>query len=311
MNWTQPTHAHPTKLLSPQNDTSNATHPQIFQPVPKIFDYSQWYHQSQPPSTATQKQKCQELIWLSQDPRPDRPSGRYFDLKSSRTGTRVETALDVRLILTDPPTGIMKLRVHEDHLTKVKHLKDRLTPLSSDALELRATVFCHTAMQTTNDIQNAMNRAVGREADTSGNSGQIKIENSPSSENSDYRPLEGDPVRICEGCVSREAKRLRRSKLKSEETDEWLFNASHRTLVFNNGQTVEWKFPHSTNAAEQLLAQPLPTHTAPDDEKDEDGKRRVARKLPPPPVEVGTIAVDLAMRICCYCRHQHESTGFR
>ena len=310
MNYVPPAFAWPANPISPYANPGKQIQPQHFNSAPQTCnrEFRQWCSQDQPSSATLFKQKCQELIYLSQEPRPDRPDGRYFDLKSNRTGTRVETALDVRLTLTNPPAGIMRLRIHEDHLTKVKHLKDRHMPLSPDALELRATVFCHTAMQTTNDIQDAMIRAASREVNSPSAHQQVKAENSPAGEPNGYRPLKGAPVRICEGCVAREAKRLRRSKPKPEETEEWLFNASHRTLVFNNGPIVDWKFPNSTNTAAQLLAQPSLSRS---DEKDDDGKKRAARKLPPPPVDEDTMAVDLAMRICCYCRHQHEPSGFR
>ena len=262
------------------------------------------YRQAQPPPLTNQKQKFQKMFNLSANPRP---SGTYFAVMSNRTGTRVETALDIRFVLGNPPLGISKIRIHEEHLTKVKHLKDRHLPLSPDVLELRATVFCTSALTSPDDVQRAMNRAAS--IATLSCNPQIKDENSPSKENCEYRPLEGCPVHICEGCVSREAKRLRRSKPKIEETDEWLHNASHRTLVFNNAQFVDWKTPNSSTAAEQLLSQP--TRRTTDEDKDEDGKKKATRKLPPPPIEPGTIAADLAMRICCYCRHQNELNGFR
>ena len=276
-------------------------------------DLSHWYgHNQYKPApcrpVSSQKPNYSNMIYLSPDPGPNRPPGRYFAIMSSRTGTRVETALDVRLVLADPPPGITRIRIHEEHLTKVKHLKDRHLPLSPDILELRVTVFCASALKSASDIQIAMNRAVNR--DNPRCHPHAKDAGSPSKGSGEYRPLEGTPVQICEGCVSREAKRLRRSKPKNEETDEWLHDASRRTLVFNNNQLVDWKSPNSSNAAEQLLAQPPPPRvTAPG--KEGEAAKAAVRKLPPPPIEPGTIAADLAMRICCYCRHQHESSGFR
>ncbi|KAL8818973.1 MAG: hypothetical protein Q9191_007826, partial [Dirinaria sp. TL-2023a] len=321
LNWHQPT-VPGQFLANNNNDNDNNNNvtmsndrglmmspPQPYVPT-RQSDISRWYNPSDqcrlnpPPPLTNQRQNYQKLFVLSED---SNLSNSPFVVMSSRTGTRVETALDIRLIIKDPPGGAKKIRLGDEHLTKLKYLKDRDVPLSPDVLELCATVFCASAMTSPHGVKTAMERAAsrGRPTCSRGTNGKASLPNG----NSEYRPLEGTPVRICEGCVSREVKRLRRSKPKTEETEEWLHDASHRTLVFNNPQYVEWKSPSSSSAAEQLLSQPTPRIT--DDDKEEDGRKKTSRKLPLPPIEPGTIAVDLAMRICCYCRHQHESTGFR
>jgi len=112
-------------------------------------------------------------------------------------------------------------------------------------------------------------------------------------------------MKICDGCVARERKRLCRSKRKPDETDEWLFKASHCLLGFNSLTVVDWRSPNSKNAAEQLLRQRPSTETV-----DGDKKKKSEQKLPMPPIQAGTVGADVQMRICCYCRHQREVTGF-
>jgi len=300
MNLAQPAHAHPVTHGAPQNIPINAPHTyNIFQPAPQHFHPGQWHNQSQCPANPQQPQqpqkpqKCLKLMYLSQDPDPYRSPGRYFDLLTNRLSTRVETALDIRLVFTEPPAGISKLRMHVDHLTKIKQLKDAYTPLTPDTLELHVTAFLHTAMKTANNRQMAMNKALTRESSRT------------SAETNDYKPMEGSPMKICDGCVARERKRLCRSKRKPDETDEWLFKASHCLLGFNSPTVVDWKSPSSKNTAEQLLRQRSSTETV-----DGGKKKKSEKKLPMPSIQAGTVGADVQMRICCYCRHQHEVTGF-
>ena len=119
------------------NDVNLAMPTQNFQPSPQT-NPSYWYGSNQYKPTpsrpmSSQKPNYQKMIYLSPDPGTHRPSGRYFAILSSRTGTRVETALDVRLVLADPPPGLSRIRVHEEHVTKVKYLKDAHLPLTARA----------------------------------------------------------------------------------------------------------------------------------------------------------------------------------
>lgn len=231
-----------------------------------------------------------------------------FYVMSDRVTTRVETALEIRLILTKPPSDISKLRVHEDHLVKIKQLKDSRLELPPDTLELQVTAFTHTALQTPSDREQAMKRALSKGLNVEENSGKSHNDASQSHDPDDYKPLEGSPVQICPGCAAREAKRLRRSKAKPEETDEWLEKASHCLLTFiNTSPVLDWRSSNSTNAAELLSRQHSSLQNVEDKNKKKNNKEK---KLPMPPVPPGTVAVDLQMRICCYCRHQHEQTGF-
>ncbi len=309
MNSAQPVHAHPAMQVAPQQIPNNT--PQIhnfFHAAPQHPHLSQWHHQSQLPPTLQQpSQPLQytKLVNLAHQPQPCRSPGIYFSLKSNRLSTRVETALDIRVILNELPAGISKLRVHKNHLCKVKQIRDAQPPLPSDTLELHVTAFLHSAMKTANDRQVAMNKALTSE------SSRIEFkpsetDSSSSGEANDHKPMEGSPMKICDGCIARERKRLRRSKRKPDETEEWLFKAERCLLSFNNSPIVDWRFPNSRNAAEQLLRQRPSTETV------EGGKKKKSseKKLPMPSIEAGTVGADLQMRINCYCRHQREPTGF-
>lgn len=241
---------------------------------------------------------------LSQQPLPYGSSGQYFCLKSNRLSTRVETALDIRLVLSKLPAGTLKLRVHKNHLCKVKQLKEVQSPLPPDTLELHVTAFLHSAMKTENDRQVAMKKALSSEWSRI-DYDPSQTDNPSSSEANDYKPMEGSPMKICDGCIAREKKRLCRSKRKQDEDAEWLYKAERCLLSFNNSPIVDWKLPNSRNAAEQLLRQRPSTETVVDGKK-----KKTEKKLPMPSIDAGTVGADLQMRINCYCRHQREPTGF-
>lgn len=310
MNCLPYRHSQLTNFSVSQQTHEHSAQPSFYHPPSQNpgLGQQQWNQQNLAVSTVQPKIQYQKLSWLSQIPHPRRPRGKYFDLKSNRTGTRVETALNVRLILTELPAGITKLRLHEDHLTKAKQLKDSHLPLPSNHLELRTTVFCHSALHTTDDVREAFSIAASIKADPPYDEEEDTDEKSPTKDKSDQKHLTVTPVRICTGCVGREKKRLKRSKEKPHETPEWLHKTSRCTVAFISLPVVDWKSNRSTNAAAQLLAQPeMPTGG----DKDGDNGKKPQKKLPPPPVDPGTVAADVEMRICCYCRHQNEPTGFR
>lgn len=314
MNSAQHAHAHPAMHVATQNIPSNTpqTH-NIFHAAPQHPPPDQWHNQSQlppalqQPQQPRQQQQFAKLVFLSQQPLPYRSPGQYFFLKSNRLSTRVETALDVRVILTEFPAGISKLRVHKDHLCKAKQLKDVRPPLPPDTLELHVTAFLHSAMKTANDRQIAMKKALTSESSRDNNQ-QSQTDRSSSTEANDYKPMDGSPVKICDGCTNRERKRLCRSRRKPEETDEWLFKAARAFLSFNNNPILDWRSPNSRNAAEQLLRQRPSTEAVSGAKKKK--KKNLEPKLPMPSIDAGTVGVDLQMRINCYCRHQREPTGF-
>lgn len=107
----------------------------------------------------------------------------------------------------------------------------------------------------------------------------------------------------------------RPAKVELEQMNHEVARASRRmvTMQIKAQALVDWQLPPSqnTDSATQLMrAPPAPLpHTDDDDEElDTDGKKK--KKLPVPPVDEGTIAVDIALRICCYCRHKNENEGY-
>ena len=119
-----------------------------------------------------------------------------------------------------------------------------------------------------------------------------------------------------------EKKRLTQSpkeeQRKPGETDEWLEKTSRRICFFcKPGPSVEWQLPPSRHANSAATLKDAPPAPSPDDDVDDasavtttNGKTKGKQRLWPP-VEEGTIAADLPMRICCYCRHHDEKEGFR
>ena len=104
-------------------------------------------------------------------------------------------------------------------------------------------------------------------------------------------------------------------KVELEEVNSEVSRASRRmvTMQVKAQALVDWQLPPSQNtgSAAQLMrapAPPLPPSEDDDEELDGDGKKK--KKLPIPPVDEGTIAVDMALRICCYCRHKNEDEGY-
>ena len=285
---------------------------------PQISDRNvkQPYQQSDLSAIAQEQQRCEQMLYISALPPPRFRQGPYLIIRADRVTTRVETAVATRLILVDPPPGFNRVLIHEDHHQKVKHLENRPS-LEADTMVLNAVVFCCSTTQTPEQIHEALSLAAKRvrEPEMIYETEKSKPAKAPSSEKRDLGPVEVSPVTICKGCVDREDRRLRRSKKKPGETEEWRHRASRRTVVFNNGPCMEWKSANSANAAAQLLAHtPIPpAPPAAESNADSTKKTKKAPKIVPVPrIEKGTKVVDLCMRICCYCRHQqHEPQGFR
>ena len=105
-------------------------------------------------------------------------------------------------------------------------------------------------------------------------------------------------------------------KIESSEKSDEVSRASRRMVAIQvkSQAVVGWQRPHSQNmdSATQLMrAQPasLTRSDGDDGELDAHGKKR--KKLPMPPIDEGTIAVDMGFRICCYCRHMNETKGYQ
>ena len=248
--------------------------------------------------------------------------GQNLDVMSFKKSTRVETALEIRLELSNVAntwSHINKIRLHRQHVTKSKHLQDlATTPMDADTLELRATAFSSVAMKVP---ERRLRLLAG-----AGKLGEILDSESPSSL-SDVIPTtaverilahDGEPIRMCQLCNEREKKRLQRSfnekKKKTEGSDLWLTEASQKVVVINNKPILDCKRPSSciTNSATQLMnAISAPSPDEENDDQEDKGRKKVMKKPSLPPVKEGTIVVDISMRICCYCRHHKDPDGFQ
>ena len=250
--------------------------------------------------------------------------------------TRVETALDTRVVLVQPPGNIKRLRMHPTHLYKAKNqAQSDDTSLDADTVEVRALVFGASSLKNpvtkTRDPEKeaqAMNYARTLSEATGGESAL------QSSSALSALAVNVEPIHTpCKLCIGREMKRLTRgpqipkAKLKakskatddpgkdeSEGTNDEVSKAARRmvTMQVKTQAVVDWQLPPSQtvdSAAQLLRAPPAPLPPSSDDENLEgDSKRK--KKLPLPPVNEGTIAVDMALRICCYCRHKNEPEGY-
>lgn len=245
-----------------------------------------------------------------------------LDVMSFKKSTRVETALDIRLELSNVGNTwnhIHKIRLHPQHVTKHKHLQDLMaTSPDVDTLQLQATAFSSVAMK-------VAERRLRLLADA-GKVGKVlaaeSTRSSPGviSTSGDERVQahDGEPIRMCQLCNEREKKRLQRSfnekKKKTEDLDIWLTEASQKVVVINNKPIMDCKRPSSypSNSAAQLMnATSAPSPDGENDDQEDKGRKKVIKKPPLPPVKEGTIVVDISMRICCYCRHHKDPDGFQ
>ena len=260
----------------------------------------------------------------------------------------METALDIRLLLIEPPYQINKLRIHKTHLYKAK-TQARLeeTTLPSDTVEVRAVVFRASALK--NPVTHEYDpEKVDQAMRCVRTIVEVKEEESPSP--SPSPPPESanniEPIRTpCKLCIGREMKRLTRGpqtpkakpKAKSKVTNghhldqvdsggansqqsgkiesEEITRASSRmvTMSAKGQELVEWQPAPSKNtdsAAQLMRAAPAPVPPSDEDDEDLGAEGKKKKKLPPPPVDEDTIAVDMALRVCCYCRHKNENEGY-
>lgn len=196
--------------------------------------------------------------------------------------SRVETQIPIKLTLFPMPIGVSRLHLPTHTISKPKLLAKPFPERSPDTLELTTTLVCTSAMQNPEHRRRAFERAA---AD------KFVKEESPS-ENSDEedtnKPLEGDDVKICNGCITRERKRAARKKVKKvEEEESWHKDEAKRVVVFNTHEIKDWVPPTSQPPSEAT------------------GDRAE------PFIPEGAMQVDIPMRIACYCRHQQEKLGFQ
>jgi len=197
--------------------------------------------------------------------------------------SRVETQIPIKMTLYPLPTGIKKLRLPTYAVSKPKFLAKSEVEKSPDTLELSVSLVCTSAMQDPHRKQRALARARGEDLSAYTRPSPTSSHSS-SSRDDDEKPLNGGEVRICTGCIQRERKRASRKKQKKPEEEEMFQkDEERRVVVFNTNELKEWVEVNKEN-------QP-------------------SDRSPPPPL--GTMQVELPMRIACYCRHQNEKMGFQ
>lgn len=259
-----------------------------------------------------------------------------FCVLADHRSTRVETALEIRLQLNNPPPGIKRLRIHKSHLTKFIPQQDYKTkPFENDTVEVRGIVFFAQAMNSFEKTFNALSKARAMLQMVEEEKENIPTAKPPPAGDVAYTTHINSPVETpCMLCCDREKKRLLRSWKEGKDCDEnpeWAGVTGKHILTMNiRTMMADWQLPpsQSTRSARQLMSAPrvpkMPQKSSQKSSRksspqvegqgDKKKKKNKEPKEPPkpmPPVEEGTIAVDIPMRICCYARHHHENEGFR
>ncbi len=189
------------------------------------------------------------------------------------------------------PPGVTKLHLPTHTISKPKLLAKPTPEKSADTLELHTMLVCTSAMQSSNNLKRALDRAAGLDVTLKKEERRCSAGDAAASLESEVdgtSPLNGGEVKICVGCIIRERKRAARKKVKKvEEEDAWHKDEAKRVIVFNTHEIKEWQQPSR------------------DVPPDSTGDRQV-QEFPE-----GALQVDAPMRIACYCRHQSEKLGFQ
>ncbi|KAL9589926.1 MAG: hypothetical protein Q9203_001281 [Teloschistes exilis] len=232
--------------------------------------------------------------------------------------TRVETQISLAMTITPIPRGITKLHLPKRTMAKPKLMAKSLSGESPDTLELDVMPVCASAMKQPHLKHRALALARGeglspqstQTLDRSLPNGKQKMEDLVQA----IPPLEGGPISICEGCMTREQKRADRRTVKQESEEDIIFKqgGKDRIVVFNEAEIVEWKpySPSTVYISTGKRAKGYPRGKR----KDEAGEGDVtptSRSDIPVPYPERARNVCLMMRITCYCRHQGETEGFQ
>ena len=128
--------------------------------------------------------------------------------------TRVETQHMLKYTLDPLPPGITKLHLQPYTMSKPKLMAKPTPERSPDMLEMFATVVCSSAMEDGAKRERAFARARGPLNDqeehrpSAGKKLSSKDQGTgESAEEDDNKPLNGGPVKICNGCIERERRR--------------------------------------------------------------------------------------------------------
>ncbi|KAL9577403.1 MAG: hypothetical protein Q9212_006385 [Teloschistes hypoglaucus] len=232
--------------------------------------------------------------------------------------TRVETQISLAMTITPMPRGITKLHLPKRTMAKPKLMAKSHSGKSPDTLELDVMPVCASAMKQPHLKHRALALARGeglspqssQKLDQSLPNGKPKMEDLAQA----IPPLEGGPISICEGCMTREQKRADRRTVKQESEEDIIFKqgGKDRIVIFNEAEIVEWKpySPSTVYISTGKRAKGYPRGKR----KDEAGEGEVtptARSDIPVPCPERARNICLMMRITCYCRHQGETEGFQ
>ncbi len=214
-----------------------------------------------------------------------------------REKSRVETQIAIKLTLFPMPPGITKLHLQPHAISKPKLIAKPTLSKSPEMLEMYTMLVCTSAMQDPAKVQRALARAAGSPTTHKVEGRRSSSESSPSPNDDENKPLNGGPVNICAGCITRERKRAGRKKSKNKEEEEmWQEDEAKRIIVFNTHEVKDWQSPLKSKSGSQTV----------------DASTSGSEYSSPPPVfPEDAMQVDLPMRIACYCRHQEEKLGFQ
>ena len=211
-----------------------------------------------------------------------------------REKSRVETQIAIKLTLHPMPPGISKLHLQTHTISKPKLIAKPTPTKSPEMLEMYTMLVCTSAMQDPAKVQRALARAADALATSNEEGQRSSSESSSSPDDDENKPLNGGPVNICAGCITRERKRAGRKKSKNKEEEElWQEDEAKRIIVFNTHEVKDWQSPPKAKSGSQSM---------------DSGSEYSS---PPPIFPEDAMQVDLPMRIACYCRHQEEKLGFQ
>ena len=216
--------------------------------------------------------------------------------------TRVETQHMLKYTLDPLPPGVTKLHLQPYTMSKPKLMAKPTPELSPEMLEMFATVVCSSAMDDAAKRERAFARARGPLNDQEEHRPSVGKTSSSKdkgvgdlAEEDDNKPLNGGPVKICNGCIERERRRAERKKvINAEEQEDWQQVEAQRTVVFNISEIREWQQPSAPkiNSGKEK-SMPVPYYDS------------------EPSFSPSAMQVDIPTRISCYCRHHEEKIGFR
>ena len=211
--------------------------------------------------------------------------------------TRVENQIEVHITIHPVDSRIRRLHLQRHTMTKAKHLVTPSPERSSGTLELHAMLVCSSAMNDPQKLHRAWSRAAQPQPFFLRRR-SVSPGNTESAEEAEEVPSEGGPVRLCQGCIEREIKRVARNqkpdKMHKQTTENlklWDGDASNRAILFNASEVIERfgsKLPKKSNKSN--AASPV--------EQQNDGPE-------------DAFIIKLPMRITCYCRHHEEKVGYR